>query len=135
MTTTVTAPPDEVWRLFTDLDRWPQMNQSITALRRLDSGPLKIGSEAVIRQPPLPPARWRVTELDPGRSFTWETTSPGVTGVGAHLVEADGQGSVITLTLRMHGPLARLVHLLTGKLTQRNLMMELDGFRRAATPG
>lgn len=134
MTTTVSAPPESVWRLFTDLDRWPEMNQSIAELRRLDSGPLKIGTEAVIRQPPLPPARWRVTQLDPGRGFTWETRSPGVTAVGGHLVEPDGQGSVITLTLDLRGPLAPLMRLFAGKLSRRNLTMELEGFRRASEP-
>jgi uncharacterized membrane protein len=132
VTTGADAPPDEVWRLFVDVERWPTMTESIRDVRRLDGGPLRVGSEAIVRQPRLPRARWRVTELEPGRSFVWETTAGGVTAVGGHTVEANGRGSVITLTLRQHGPLAGLVHAFLGRLSQRYLSMEMEGFRRTA---
>ena len=57
----------------------------------------------MVKQPGLPRARWRVTEMEPGHSFIWETVSAGVTTVGRHFVTADGQGSQITLTLRLEG--------------------------------
>lgn len=126
------APAEEVWRLFIDLERWPEMTRSMREVRRVDSGTLRVGSEAIVRQPRLPRTRWRVTELEPGHSFTWETTSPGVTTAGVHLVEADGQRAVITLTLRQHGPLARLTDAVTGRLAQTYLSMELEGFRLEA---
>ena len=101
-------------------------------VRRVDSGPLRVGSEAVVKQPGLPRARWRVTELTPDRSFTWETTAGGVTTAGGHVVDASEQGSTITLTLRLRGPLARPVGVLTSRRAQRSLMMEMEGFRRTA---
>jgi hypothetical protein len=55
-----------------------------------------------------------------------------VTTVGDHLVEADGQRAVITLTLRQRGPLARLTDAITSRLARTYLSMELEGFRRAA---
>ena len=130
--TAVDAPPEEIWPLFIDLERWPEMSESITSVRRLDSGPLQVGSEAEVKQPRLPLARWRVTELDPGRSFTWETTVGKVTSVGGHQVAATSQGSEITLTLSMHGPLAGLTSVLMSRVSHRNLVKEADGFRRAA---
>jgi uncharacterized membrane protein len=132
VTTAVDAPPEQVWPLFADVERWPEMTKSIRGVRRVDSGPLRVGSEAVIKQPRLLRARWRVTELEPGHSFTWEATTGGVTTVGGHIVDADGQGSKITLTLRLHGPFARLVYAFAGRLSRRYLSMELEGFRRAA---
>jgi hypothetical protein len=47
--------------------------------------------------------------------------------------ERRGPGAVITLTLTQHGPLAGLVRALAGRLTRKNLALELDGFRRGAT--
>jgi uncharacterized membrane protein len=132
VTTAVGAPAEEVWRLFTDLERWPRMTASMREVRRVDTGPLRIGSEAVVRQPRLPEARWRVTELDPGRSFTWQTTSAGVNTAGDHIVAADGERTLITLTLRQHGPLAPLMRVLAGRLARRYMSMELEGFRRTA---
>jgi len=132
VTTTVKAPPEAVWRLFVDVERWPEMTESISNVRRADSGPLRVGSEAIVWQPRLPRARWRVTEVEPGHSFTWQTSSPGVTSVGGHSVEADGQGSVLTLTLRVTGPLARPIYALVRARSRRYLAMEAEGFRRTA---
>ena len=132
VSTTVAAPPEQIWPLFMDLERWPELTESITSLRRLDTGPLHIGSEAVIKQPRLPRARWRVTELNPGHSFIWQTKVGAVTSVGGHVITPQGQGSEIILTLSLHGPFARTTDALIGRLTERNLALELDGFRRAA---
>jgi uncharacterized membrane protein len=132
VTTAVDAPADKVWQLFIDIERWPEVTRSIREVRRTDSGPLRIGSEVIVRQPRLPQARWRVTALEPGRSFTWEATVAGVTAVGGHVVEADGQRAVITLTLSQHGPLVWLTDALMGSLARKYLSMEMEGFRRTA---
>lgn len=129
---TASAAPSDVWRLFTDPEQWPELIQSITSLRRLDSGPLAVGSEVQLKQPAFPPTRWRVTEMRPGRSFVWESASGGMTTVGGHIVEPHGDGSLITLTLRTRGPLSGLMSALLSRRSLRYITMELDGFRRAA---
>jgi hypothetical protein len=73
-----------------------------------------------------------VTAIEPGYSFVWETTAAGVTPSGAHFVEGNSQHSVITLVLRQHGALTRLVDALTGRLARTYLSMEMEGFRRTA---
>jgi uncharacterized membrane protein len=130
--TTVDAAPEDIWRLYVDVERWPEISKNTREVRRLDSGPLQVGSEAVVRQPGLPRARWRVTALDPGRSFTWETTSPGLTTAGDHIVEPGEAGSVITIGIRLRGPLAGVTEALLGRRVQRSITMEMDGFRQAA---
>jgi uncharacterized membrane protein len=132
VTTAVDAPPEQIWPLFLDIERWPQMTKSISEVHRLDSGPIHVGSEAMVRQPRLPRARWRVTEMESNHSFIWETASAGVTTSGGHVVTATEQGSELTLTLRMTGPAAGLMSVLLGRITRRYLAMEMDGFRRTA---
>jgi uncharacterized membrane protein len=129
------APAENVWRLFVDVERWPQLTKSVREVHRVDSGPFQVGSEAVIRQPGIPRARWRVTELEPGRSFVWETSYTGVTVVGVHRVDPAEQGSTVTLTVRLRGPMAGVVGALTGRRTQRNITMEMEGFQRTAEAG
>lgn len=128
----VDAHPQDVWNLFVDVERWPTMTKSIEKVRRIDSGPVRVGSEAIVKQPRLPRARWKVTELVPGHTFVWETTSSGVTTSGGHVVEPYGNGAMITLILRERGPLAWLVGGLLRRMTRRYLAMELEGFRRTA---
>lgn len=132
VTVAVAAPPDAVWPLFVDVERWPEWTPSMQHVRRRDAGPLRVGSEADVKQPGMPKAVWRVTELEPGRRFTWEVASPGVTTTAVHLVEPDGDGATVTLTVRQSGPLAGLVGLLLGGRIRRMVEQEADGFRRQA---
>lgn len=136
MTTPVNASAEQVWRLFIDVEHWSEITPTIREIRRLDNGPFQVGSEAVVRQPRLPRARWRVTAIDPGRSFTWENATPGVTVVAQHRVEPAGDtAAVITLTLRTEGPLAGPVGALTGGMTKKAITTELESFRRVAEQG
>jgi len=135
VTATAGAPPAQVYRLFIDVERWPELTQSMRSVQRQDSGPIQVGSEALVRQPRLPATRWRVTELEPDRSFVWQTRSGGVTTIGDHRVEPDGPGSKITITLRTQGPLAGVADLLMGGIARRYASMELEGFRSAADAG
>ena len=132
VTATAGAPPAEVYRLFIDVERWPELTQSMRSVRRLDGGPIRVGSEAKVSQPRLPSARWRVTELEPDRRFTWETTRRR----GHHRRRPSGgagrAGSRITLTLSMRGPLSGVMGLLMGGVARRYAAMELEGFRAAA---
>jgi Polyketide cyclase / dehydrase and lipid transport len=130
-TVEVAAEPATVWAVMSDVERWPQWDPAVTAVERLDAGPLAVGSEARIRQPRLPSQRWRVTELEDGRAFVWEARSAGVRTVGWHRIAAGEQGrSVVTLGVRSTGALARVVDLFAGSLTRRYVAVEAEGLRR-----
>jgi hypothetical protein len=128
-TVEISAPPEQVWAVMSDIERWPEWTASVTRIERLDGGPLAVGHRVRIRQPKLPPAVWRVTLLEPGRGFSWVTRSPGVRAIGSHWVEPAGPGSRAHLSLRFDGILARLVARLTGELTTRYLALEARGLK------
>ncbi|GAA3383548.1 SRPBCC family protein [Cryptosporangium minutisporangium] len=129
---TINAPPETVWGLTTDIEGWPRIASSVTAVRRLDDGALQVGSQADVEQPRLRPARWQVTALEPGRMFVWESTSGGVTSIGEHIVTPTGSGSRLDLRIRQSGRLAGLVAALYGRRIRRYLHLEAEGFRKAA---
>jgi uncharacterized membrane protein len=127
----IQAPPALVWEIMRDVERWPEWTPTVTSVRLLDRAPLTVGSRAIIRQPKLPPAKWRVTELDESRrSFTWTSRGPGVLVIARHWVEVFGEGSRVTLSLRFAGVLAGLFAYLTRGLNDRYLAMEANGLKQ-----
>lgn len=131
-TQTIDAPADLVWGLTTDVTAWPQYMPTVQSVERLDEGPLRVGARARIKQPGQRTALWTVTELTPGRTFSWRSERRGVAMTGSHLVEADGAGARSTLTLTMSGPLAPVLGPLLGPLMRRVLRTENACFAERA---
>jgi hypothetical protein len=126
----IAVTPAIVWNVIRDVERWPEWTPTVTSVRRRDTGPLAVGSEARIRQPRLPRADWRVTELEDGRGFTWVTRSPGVQVTARHWVEARIGGSRATLSVTFAGLLGPVVGRLTRTLNECYLRLEAEGLKR-----
>jgi uncharacterized protein YndB with AHSA1/START domain len=136
VTTDIHAPAERVWEVTSDVERWHEWTPSVTRVRRLDAGPLAVGSRAVIRQPKFPPALWKVVAIEPGRSFTWVSVAPGLRVVGHHAVEPTAAGSRATLSLDLQGILGGVWGRLTRGITERYLDFEARGLAaRSVDPG
>ena len=73
----------------------------------------------------IPRATWELTEWAPNQRFTWQSRTFGVTTTGSHVVEPlPAGGSRATLAIEWTGPLAAVVRLAYGKLTQRYVDIE-----------
>jgi hypothetical protein len=139
----INAPPEIVWPVMVDVERWSQWTASITEVVRLDSGPIAVGSRARIRQPRLPKAIWTVTQFVPNSGFVWESKSVGVYIAGEHWITPDGNGrSKVLLRLRQNGFLAAILSPLTAGLIRKYMNMEALGLKKqcesltaAARPG
>ena len=126
----IAAVREKVWTVLTDVERWPEWTPTVTRIRRLDKGSLAVGSRVLIWQPKLPPAKWRVVELDDvRRSFTWETTGPGMRLQARHWIEESGNSSRATLSIQFSGLLGPLFARLTRNLNDRYLALEAKGLR------
>jgi hypothetical protein len=126
----IAAPPEVVWSAMADAERWPEWTPSVTSIRLLDGGELRVGNRALIRQPKFPPAVWRVTALEPGRSFTWKSGAPLMWVCAHHSIDPTRAGSRVTLRLYYEGFVGRLLGRLTRDITNRYLAMEANGLKQ-----
>jgi uncharacterized membrane protein len=124
------APSTVVWDVLIDVTTSPEWTDSISAVERLDGGPLRIGSNTRIKQPGFPAVTWQVTELDPGVGFTWVAHSLGSATTGRHQLTSTAEGGTrVTLAIEQRGALASIVGKLTAKRIQRYLRMEAEGLK------
>ena len=129
----IPASPSQVWSVLMEVERWPEWTPSVSRLVLRTPGPLEVGSRARIHQPKLLPASWRVTELKPGREFTWVSSVPGIRVTARHLVESIAVGSRVTLSVNFEGLFGRWLARRTGPLTERYLKMEAQGLKARCT--
>ena len=101
-------------------------------MERLDAGPLVVGSRTRLQQPRLPPAVWTVTELTDGSSYTWVSSSTGVTVTATHEVEPHPTGSRLTLAVTVSGPISWIGWLMTRSLTKRYVETEAASIKSLA---
>jgi hypothetical protein len=124
---------DRLWAFASDVEHWGDRLPTVDSVRPMGSGPMGVGSRFEVHQPGLPKAVWEVTDWQPGRSFTWVSTSPGIRSTAVHAVRADGDGSRLDLSLEWTGPLARILGLLVGRKAQGMVETEATTFARLAS--
>ncbi len=105
----IDAPASLVWDVFSDVERWPEWTASVTTLKALDGPGLAVGKRFEIKQPRLPKLVWEVTELDEGRSWTWEQRSPGGRTIAVHEVHPHGGHTHVKQRLDQQGPVGGLI--------------------------
>jgi uncharacterized membrane protein len=131
-TTAIAAPAERVWSILSDVERWPTWTASMTSVEL--SGPFEVGATAKIKQPKLPTTTWTVTEVVPGRSFTWHSAAPGSRATGWHEVTPTGDTTCeVRLAIEQAGPIGALVGTLYRGLTKRYVQMEAEGLAAAST--
>ena len=130
-TVDIDAPAERVWGILSDVERWPEWTASMTRVELLDGGELAVGGRARIKQPAFPRLIWRVTQLQPGRSFSWTAKSAGMTTIAAHdLRQRDDAAVNVTVSIEQTGLFSRLVGMVFGGRTRRYLDMEANGLKR-----
>ena len=128
VTVDIGAPPEKVFSILCDVERWPEWTSTMTSVRA--RGPFALGSSAEVRQPRLRPAVWQVTSFEDGRNFTWTTHSLGLRMTAGHLIEPQGTGSRVVLSFELSGFLAPLASRLYGGLIERYITTESQGLKR-----
>lgn len=131
----IEATPARVWDVMSDGERWTEWTPSVTKVVIYDK-PLRVGSRALIEQPKLPPGKFKVTALDPGKSFTWGSGMPGLVYCHAHhSVEPAPAGARARLALHFSGILGGIMAGKMADLINEYLEMEAAGLKRFSEDG
>jgi uncharacterized membrane protein len=130
--TTVQAPPERVWEIFSDVERWPEWTPTVDSVERLDAGRIHLGARTRIRQPKLAVAVWEVTKFEDGQYFEWVSKVPGMRTTGGHRVISTPEGTVATATIIQEGPLAWLFGRLYARLTKNYIATETEKLKEVS---
>lgn len=129
----IQVPAEVVWSVFADVERWPTWTRSVTSVQPLDGADLDVGRRFRIKQPRLPVLVWQVTEVDPGRSWTWQAGSAGARTYASHEIRPDGDAAaVVTQRIDQRGPIGAVFGMVTRRMTRRYLALEADGLKAAS---
>ncbi len=103
-----TGSPAQVWRVWSDVNHWPEWNPDMNE-SRLDS-PLKLGATGMINTKSGGKHDVVVTYYEEGRSFELESTALPATKMAIRAtIAASGAGSRITQGFEPRGLLAPIV--------------------------
>jgi uncharacterized membrane protein len=123
-------PPDLVWPVLIDVERWPEWTASVTGVERLDRAPFGMGSRVRIRQPRLKTMVWQVSEFQPGKLFIWQARNVGISVIGCHQIRPGEGGSTVTLRVDQSGWLSPILKPFFAPLTQKYVDMEASGLKK-----
>ncbi|RBY83314.1 SRPBCC family protein [Blastococcus sp. TF02A-26] len=132
----VDRPADEVWRLVADYARDPEWRTGVVTMAPSTAGPVVEGTTTA-EELHMAGRTWRntgvVTSVEPGRRFSWRTTS-GVEASGSRdVVPLSGGRSRLELRLRVSPTGAqRLLRPLLTRMLRRGLAADADRLRQVS---
>lgn len=109
------APPEAAWSLIARPSRWPEWAPHIRGAWGLGQPEVQAGKLGAAKLAGIVPVPAKVTEVEPGRSWTWRV---GVLTL-VHAVEPRPGGSRVSMTLDGPAPIVLAYAPLVGALTRR----------------
>ncbi len=128
------ASPATVWRVWSDVNHWPQWNPDMNESRI--EGPLKLGATGMINTKSGGKHDVVVTQYEDGKSFELESTAlPGTKMAIRATITASGGGSRITQGFEPRGLLAPIVGPMMGGQILKTFSAVLGGLKQRVESG
>ncbi len=122
------AGPEAVWKLWTDVARWPEWDVS-KEIARLD-GPFEPGARGWAKQRGNLGGSFTITAVEPGRRWVTECPLPAGKVIFEHLLEPVAEGRVrVVKRAEVQGGLGSLLRLLAPRM-RRDTAASLDALQR-----
>jgi hypothetical protein len=123
----VHASPEDVWTVLSDLEKWPQWNESVKTMEV--RGPVAPGTEF----------RWvagrtkitsRLEEVDPPHRIVWSGTTMGIRAVHIWELTADDTSTKVSTQESFQGLIVRLFARRMGRSLERALAQSVEALKR-----
>jgi hypothetical protein len=125
---TFEAEPAEVWKVWTDVERWPEWDVS-KEIAQLD-GPFQPGVSGWAKQRGNLGGSFTITAVDDGRRWVTECPIPLGKVVFDHLLEPAAEGHVrVVKRVEVHGGFGSLLRLIAPKM-RRDITQSLAALER-----
>jgi uncharacterized protein YndB with AHSA1/START domain len=126
-----TAPPETLWRIWSDPGTWPDWNRDVRSMTV--DGPFAAGSSAVMTTAAGRTHRMTLLDVQPPRSFALETrVIPGTRFVFTCRVDPHGTHTRISQSITIGGPLGPAFGPMAGKRIAAGFRPLLAGLARKA---
>lgn len=127
----IEAPPEVVWRVLIDVEKWPEWTRSMRKIEVMGDAPFGKGSSARVAARGAPKAVWTVTEFEENRSFTWAAKTANFVAVAEHVIEPAEYGSSVTLSVTVTGSwIVNVAGPLMALAMRRGVRQEAEGLKR-----
>jgi hypothetical protein len=127
------APAESFFDCWADMATWHEWNAD-TEWVRLD-GPFVQGATGKLKPKGGPTVKFVVERLVPGREFVDVSYLVGARLVFDHQVRQAASGTVVDVTVTIHGPLSWLWNLLIGKGIRQSCQRDLERLVARAEAG
>jgi hypothetical protein len=125
------APAEKVWQIWSDTSTWGEWNPNVTTMDM--PPPIALGKTGVMNTPAGRHHHMKVVDVQPGRSFTLETSViPLSTFRFMCRVEPVGEGTRISQTVKVVGPMGWLFDPMMGDRIAQDFDKLLDGLAKKA---
>ena len=125
----IQAPVEKVWRILSELEKWPSWNKSVSMIRV--NGPLATGTSF----------EWmtggsriisRLKEVDPPRKIAWSGRMLGIRAIHVWELKAEGEGTRVRTEESFDGIVATLLRGLMKKTLAKALAQGTASLKAAA---
>jgi uncharacterized protein YndB with AHSA1/START domain len=126
-----TAPPEKVWRIWSDMSTWGQWNPNVTTMEW--QGGFASGTSGVMNTPNGQHHKMQLVDVEPGRSFALLTAVvPGTRFRFNCRIEPVGGKTKISQTVEVGGPLGPIMGGMLGPQVSKDFVTLLQNLARKA---
>jgi hypothetical protein len=124
------ASPQAIWDLYADVENWPSWDPSLEWVRW--HGPFVEGGSGTMKPVGAPVSKFTMPRCEPYNRYTNISSMPLARFVFDHVLEVVPEGTKITHSATVQGPLGWLFALLIGSAFRRDIPPSVIAIARQA---